>query len=76
MFRYYHYGFLGLLKLIVDLFKTKLLFNNSRLIRFPIIIRGRKYIDFGTKLTTGVGCRIEAYKNQKSKKYSPKLLTF
>ena len=68
MVRYNQYGFLSLLKLIVDLFKTKLLFNNSRLIRFPIIIRGRRYIDFGSKLTTGVGCRIEAYENQKSKK--------
>ena len=68
MFRYYQYGFLGLLKLIVDLFKTKLLFNKSRLIRFPIIIRGRRYIDFGSKLTTGVGCRIEAHENQNSKK--------
>jgi acetyltransferase-like isoleucine patch superfamily enzyme len=68
MVRYNQYGFLSLLKLIVDLFKTKLLFNNSRLIRFPIIIRGRRYIDFGSKLATGVGCRIEAYENQKSKK--------
>ncbi|WP_317042156.1 LbetaH domain-containing protein [Tenacibaculum jejuense] len=36
-------------------------FNRSRLIRFPIIIRGRKSIDFGKGLTTGIGCRIEAY---------------
>ncbi|WP_341226353.1 DapH/DapD/GlmU-related protein [uncultured Arcticibacterium sp.] len=28
--------------------------------RFPIDIRGRSFIDFGERLTTGVGCRIEA----------------
>lgn len=55
------YGFWGVLKLFVHFSKTKLFFPGARLIRFPIDIRGKKYIDFGTKLTTGVGCRIEAY---------------
>lgn len=41
------------------LIKTKLLFGQSRLIRFPIIIRGKKYIDFGERLTTGYRCRLE-----------------
>lgn len=43
------------------LIKTKLICSQARLIRFPIDIRGRKYIDFGKKLTTGVGCRLEAF---------------
>ena len=29
--------------------------------RFPIVIRGRKYIDFGLSLTTGVGCRFDCF---------------
>ena len=29
------------------------------MIRFPIVIRGKQYIDFGTNLTTGRRCRIE-----------------
>lgn len=41
------------------LIKTKLFFPKARLIRFPIVIRGKKYVDFGTKLTTGRRCRID-----------------
>jgi len=62
------YGFFGLIKLIIQKIRTIIFFSGSRLIRFPIIIRGKKYIDFGSKLTTGEGCRFEAYNNQKSKK--------
>ena len=62
------YGFFGLIKLIIQKIRTIIFFSGSRLIRFPIIIRGKKHIDFGSKLTIGVGCRFEAYNNQKSKK--------
>ena len=62
------YGFFGLIKLSIQKIRTIIFFSSSRLIRFPIIIRGKKYIDFGSKLTTGEGCRFEAYNNQKSKK--------
>jgi acetyltransferase-like isoleucine patch superfamily enzyme len=62
------YGFNGLFKLFFFKINTILFFPNSRLIRLPSIVRGKKYIDFGSKLTTGVGCRFEAYNNQKSKK--------
>lgn len=55
------YGFWGTLKMIFYTAKTKIFFPKARLIRFPIDIRGRKYIDFGTQLTTGFGCRIEAF---------------
>lgn len=34
---------------------------SARLLRFPIDIRGKKYISFGKKLTTGYHCRLEAY---------------
>ncbi|MGX7108534.1 LbetaH domain-containing protein [Facklamia miroungae] len=66
-----NYGFTEILKNIYNLFKTKLLFPNARLIRFPIIIRGKKYINFGNNLTTGYNCRIDVL----GKHYS-KILTF
>jgi len=55
------YGFWGLLKLLSYYFRTKLFFQSSRLIRFPIEVRGKRYIDFGKQLTTGIGCRIEGF---------------
>lgn len=43
------------------LIRTKIIAPKARLFRFPIIIRGRKYIDFGEQLTTGVGCRFDCF---------------
>lgn len=39
--------------------KTKIFFNKARLIRFPIVVRGKQYIDWGNNLTTGRQCRID-----------------
>ena len=36
-------------------------YSKSRLIRFPFDIRNKSSIDLGIGLTTGVGCRIEAF---------------
>jgi len=47
---------------------SKLFFKKSRLIRFPIDIRGKRYIDFGINLTTGKYCRIEANSEDKNQK--------
>ena len=47
-------------ELALFLLRTKLIDRRIRLIRFPIILRGRKYIDFGECLTTGYWCRLEA----------------
>lgn len=33
----------------------------ARLIRFPVDIRGKRFIDFGKNLTTGYHCRLETY---------------
>ena len=55
------YGFYGLLRLVLSLILTKLFFKKVRLIRFPFDIRNKSNIDFGIGLTTGVGCRIEAF---------------
>lgn len=42
-------------------FRTLFVVPSARLIRFPVDIRGKKYIDFGEKLTTGYHCRVETY---------------
>lgn len=55
------YGVIGVLKMFINLIRTKLTFSNARIIRFPIDIRGKKYIQISKGFTTGIGCRIEAY---------------
>lgn len=52
---------LAFLKLIIWVIRTKFIWKKARLIRFPVDIRGRKYISVGEGFTTGVGCRLEAY---------------
>ncbi len=49
------------LKLVLNLIRTKLFYPSARLIRFPFRIRGRKFINLGERLTTGVDCRIDAF---------------
>lgn len=55
------YGFFTKIKMAFWLLRTKMLNRHIRLIRFPFDLRGKRYIDFGTGLTTGTGCRIEAF---------------
>ncbi|WP_294208419.1 DapH/DapD/GlmU-related protein [uncultured Chryseobacterium sp.] len=55
------YGFFGIIKMGLSLVRTKILYPQAKIIRFPIDIRGRRYIDISSGFTTGVGCRIEAY---------------
>lgn len=54
------YGFFGFLYLSVSVFRSKFLFRNARIIRFPFDLRGKKHIRVGKGFTTGRGCRIEA----------------
>ena len=62
LYRWYDiYGLYGLLKLVLNYIKTKSFSTDIRLIRFPIEIRGEKFIDWGRNLTIGKNCRIEAY---------------
>ena len=56
------------LKLVWWLFRTKLIDKSVRLFRFPIAIRGKKYIDFGNRLTTGVGCRFDCFRSNSEKR--------
>lgn len=55
------YSFLQILMLIYCKLRTRFVFKEARIIRFPIDIRGKKFIHVSTGFTTGVGCRIEAY---------------
>ncbi|ALL04403.1 acetyltransferase [Pedobacter sp. PACM 27299] len=55
------YGLIGSFKLFLSFFYTKLFHPKSRIIRLPFDIRNKKYINLGRNLTTGVGCRLEAY---------------
>lgn len=55
------YGLSAYLQLLYFLIRTKVIDRKARLFRFPMVIRGRKYIDFGLSLTTGVGCRFDCF---------------
>lgn len=55
------YGLSQLIYLSYCKIRTFFTFSNARIIRFPIDIRGKKYISVAKGFTTGVGCRIEAY---------------
>lgn len=43
---------------------TKFVCFKARIIRFPIFISGKKYINWGKGITIGVGCRLEVFKLQ------------
>ena len=60
------YSITARIQLAYFLFRTKLIAKRARLFRFPIVIRGRKYIDFGKNLTTGVGCRFDVFPSGKN----------
>lgn len=62
------YSLLGMIKILIWIIRSKIINKNIRLIRFPIDIRGRKRIEFGIKLTTGIGCRLEVFGKDKKKK--------
>ncbi len=49
-----------LLYLIMCIVRTKVFYPSARIIRFPFDVRGKRHIQWGKRLTTGKGCRIEA----------------
>lgn len=55
------YSFVKKIQLAWWLLRTKMICANARIFRFPIDLRGKKYIDFGRGMTTGIGCRLEAF---------------
>ena len=54
-----NYGIRETIQNIYYVLRSRIQIPGSRMIRFPIVIRGKKYIDFGTNLTTGRRCRME-----------------
>ena len=62
------YGVFGVLQLLIFKIRTKFVFANARIIRFPIRIRGRNHIKVGKGFTTGFNCRIDAYSSHNNKK--------
>jgi len=40
---------------------TRIFYSSSRLIRRPFYVRGKRYMHLGHRLTTGVGCRLDAF---------------
>lgn len=60
------YDLVGLWKMGMSFLYTKLFYRSARIIRLPFDIRNRKYIRMGKGLTTGHGCRLEAYPENNS----------
>lgn len=56
-----NYNIFQILNLIYFKIRTFFVFKNAKLIRFPIDIRGKKYMTINKGFTTGFGCRLEAY---------------
>lgn len=46
---------------------TKIFYHKQKIIRFPFEVRGKNFISFGKKLSTGRYCRIEAYPENEDK---------
>lgn len=63
-----HYSIPQIIQLGIFKLRTYFVFPNAKIIRFPIDIRGKKYMEVGKGFTTGFGCRLEAYpeRNQKT----------
>lgn len=61
------YSLFQLFKLALDVVRTKIVFPNARIIRFPFDVRGKKYIDISKGFTSGIGCRLEAYPEGENK---------
>jgi acetyltransferase-like isoleucine patch superfamily enzyme len=55
------YTFSAFIKLIFNIFRTRISYPGAKIIRFPFDIRGRNFIKWGFDFTTGIGCRLEAY---------------
>lgn len=55
------YNLFGVAVLLMHWFHSRVFFPSSRLVRFPIYIRGRHAMKFGPRLTTGRHVRIDAF---------------
>ncbi|WP_288937929.1 DapH/DapD/GlmU-related protein [uncultured Sphingomonas sp.] len=50
-----------MIRLVVDLASTRLLYPGARIVRRPVRLRGRRRIALGRRLTVGIGLRIDAF---------------
>lgn len=55
------YTLIDKFNLLICWVKTHLFYPGQRIIRNKFEVRGKNMISFGSSLTTGVGCRIEAF---------------
>lgn len=55
------YGWLGSVRLLLDVLHTRLLYPGARLVRRPVYVRGRLHMRWGQGFTTGVGLRLDAF---------------
>ncbi|WP_318011229.1 DapH/DapD/GlmU-related protein [Clostridium estertheticum] len=55
------YGFGEIVNNAISLVYTKMFYKGARLIRRPVFIRGKKFLEYGEGLTTGYNCRIEMF---------------
>lgn len=58
------YTLAEIVQLAYWLIRTKIINRKVRLFCFPITLRGKRFIDFGEGLTTGVGCRFDVFSNE------------
>ena len=61
------YGVFGVFQLLIFKIRTRFVYKNARIIRFPIRIRGKKLIKVEKGFTTGFNCRIDAYTESNKK---------
>lgn len=62
-----NYGIWGTFELLLFKIRTYTVLPQARLIRFPIDIRGKRFMDISRGFTTGRGCRIESYPGNREK---------
>ena len=55
------YTLLQTIQMGIWFLRTKLICPKARIFRFPLALFGKKYIEFGERLTLGRNCRLEAY---------------
>lgn len=56
-----HYSIWNKLEIGISVILSKLIDRRIRYFNFPIVIKGRKLIDFGNNLTAGYYCRFEVF---------------
>lgn len=55
------YGLDEIVKNTISLVYTRIFYNGARLLRRPIYVRGKKFLQYGKGFTTGYSCRLEMF---------------